>query len=87
VIRNSSCIRYKLLGHATEGIKQNYQDWEWKELQDQIHQAHELVLANYHIDTLYPAYIKKAYKILEKMGASSTEFESKWNNYTIRTNY
>jgi len=83
----SADIRYKLLGHATEGIKQNYQDWEWEELQDQIHQAHELVLANYHIDTLYPAYIKKAYEILEKMAASSTDFESKWNNYTIRTSY
>tara|TARA_B110000285_G_C15057582_1_gene580481 strand:+ start:23 stop:1390 length:1368 start_codon:yes stop_codon:yes gene_type:complete len=83
----SADIRYKLLGHATEGIKQNYQDWEWEELQNQIHEAHELVLAHYHIDTLYPAYIKKANEILEKMGVSSKNFESKWNNYTIRTNY
>ena len=80
-------IRYKLLGHATEGIKQNYQDWEWEELQDQIHKAHELVLAHYHIDTLYPTYIKKANEILERMGVSSKDFESKWNNYTLRENY
>jgi len=48
----SDDIRYKLLGYATAGVKQNYQDWQWDELQDQIHEAHELVLSNFHIDTL-----------------------------------
>ena len=73
----SADIRYKLLGHATEGVKQNYQDWQWDKLQDQIHDAHELVLANFHIDTLYPALIKKADEILKKMGIPPKVF----NNY------
>tara|TARA_B110000444_G_scaffold59575_1_gene55478 strand:- start:403 stop:690 length:288 start_codon:yes stop_codon:yes gene_type:complete len=32
-------IRDKLLGHATIGVKQNYQDWEWDEPQNEIHEA------------------------------------------------
>jgi hypothetical protein len=75
----SADIRYKLLGHATEGVKQNYQDWQWDKLQDQIHDAHELVLANFYIDTLYPALIKKADKILKKMGIPPKVFNKKWN--------
>ena len=71
----SADIRYKLLGHATAGVKQNYQDWQWDELQDQIHEAHELVLSNFHIDTLYPALIKKADEILDKMGIPSKVFK------------
>ena len=58
-------IRDKLLGHATIGVKQNYQDWQWDELQNEVHEAHELVLAHFHIDTLYPALIKKADEILK----------------------
>ena len=50
-LQMSADIRYKLLGHATEGVKQNYQDWQWNKLQDQIHEAHEEVLADFHIDT------------------------------------
>ena len=70
-------IRDKLLGHATIGVKQNYQDWQWDELQNEVHEAHELVLANFHIDTLYPALIKKADEILKKMGIPPKVF----NNY------
>ena len=74
----SADIRYKLLGHATEVVKQNYQNWQWDKLQDQIHDAHELVLANFHIDTLYPALIKKADEILKKMGIPPKVFNNKY---------
>ena len=73
-------IRDKLLGHATAGVKQNYQDWQWDELQDEVHEAHELVLALFHIDTLYPALIKKADIILKKMGITPKVFNNKWKS-------
>jgi len=53
-------------------------DWQWDKLQDQINDAHELVLANFHIDTLYPALIKKADEILKKMGIPPKVFNNKW---------
>ena len=53
-------------------------DWQWDKLQDQIHNAHELVLANFYIDSLYPALIKKADEILDKMGIPSKVFNNKW---------
>jgi hypothetical protein len=74
----SADIRYKLLGHATEGIKQNYQDWEWDSLQDKIHKAHEDVLAEFRVDHLYPSLINKADEILDKMGISPKVFNNKW---------
>ena len=74
----SADIRYKLLGHATEGVKQNYQDWQWDKLQNQIHDAHEEVLADFHIDSLYPSLINKADEILKKMGIPPKVFNKKW---------
>ena len=74
----SADIRYKLLGHATEGIKQNYQDWEWDSLQDKIHKAHEDVLSEFRVDHLYPALINKADEILDKMGIPPKVFNNKW---------
>ena len=34
--------------------------------------------ANFHIDTLYPALIKKADEILDKMGIPPKVFNNKW---------
>ena len=59
----SADIRYKLLGHATEGIKQNYQDWEWDKLKDQVDKAHLKVLKDYRVKKLMMLLEKKAVEL------------------------
>jgi len=63
--------RKRLIGQGIDGVQRNYQDWEWKVLQDKINKAHINILKAFKTDKLYKALTDKADKILEdKYGVS-----------------
>ncbi len=45
-----------LLGQGIDGDQRNYQDWEWKVLQDMINKAHINILKAFKTDKLYKAH-------------------------------
>lgn len=77
-ISTTAEIRHRLLGHEVEGIKRHYQDWEWDELQEQVHEAHEMILNKFHVKDLIKKLINKADQILDRNGYNSKEFNNTW---------
>ena len=73
----SQAVWYHLTGHELEGIKSAYSSKDWKEISQQVDDAHEEVLAKFYVDKLYPQLIAKADKILEEKGINVKVF-----NYT-----
>lgn len=74
----SQAVWYHLTGHQLEGVKKAYSSKDWKEISEQIDEAHEQVLAKFYIDIIYPKLIYKANKMLEEQGIDSKLFNENW---------
>ena len=84
-IETTAEIRHRLLGHEIPGIKKYYQDWEWKELQDKVHDAHDDVLAWFRIHDLQPILINKANELIDQKGYDVAEFYDTWKCWDSST--
>lgn len=84
-IETSAETRDRLLGHEVKGVKKSYQDWEWDELQEKVHNAHDEILTKFRIDDLLPALINKANELLDLKGYDVAEFYDTWNCWDSST--
>lgn len=71
-------IRNRLLGHQVHGIKRFYQNWEWTELQEKIHDSHIKILEKFDVEELFNEFNNKANEILKGMGVDVEEFNDKY---------
>lgn len=84
-IETTAETRDRLLGHEVKGVKKSYQDWEWDELQEKVHNAHDEILTKFRIDDLLPALINKANELLDLKGYDVNKFYDTWNCWDSST--
>ena len=70
-LRVSQEIRYKLTGHVDQTIKKHYQNWEWKELSDQIDEAHIEGLEAFNSKELVNELFMRIYEVSEEVSENT----------------